>query len=103
MANEKKYIPIGQRLKAIRTTLYANESIKDYAEMLEVKYTRYLNWESGLNRPLPNEAESICEKTGVDMDFIYRGRLWALPQNISKALSSSPLLNATNISKDMPD
>lgn len=103
MANEKKYVKIGMRLKALRTTFYPNESIKSYAAMLGFSYTRYLNWESGLNRPLPDEAEIFCDKLGVDMDFIYRGREAALPQNTVKALSLNPLLNATKTSIDIDE
>jgi transcriptional regulator with XRE-family HTH domain len=99
MKNEKKYTEIGLRLKALRTTFYPDESIKDYASMMGFSYTRYLNWESGLNRPLPDEAEVFCDKLGVDMDFIYRGREAALPQNTVKALSLNPLLRASKTSK----
>jgi transcriptional regulator with XRE-family HTH domain len=103
MANEKKYVQIGVRLKALRTTFYPSESIKEYAAMMGFAYTRYLNWESGLNRPLPDEAEIFCDKLGVDMDFIYRGREAALPQNTVKALSLNPLLSATSTSSEMDD
>ncbi|MEM9523919.1 MAG: helix-turn-helix transcriptional regulator [Pseudomonadota bacterium] len=103
MKTAKKYVAIGQRLKALRLALYPDDTITDYAAMMGVNYTRYLNWESGLNRPQPDEAEIFCDKLGVNMDFIYRGIEAALPQSTVKALSGSPLLKASNMSRDTPD
>ena len=103
MAAEKKYVEIGARLRALRMALHSDMSITDYTKMMEVNYTRYLNWESGLNRPQPNEAVVFCEKLGATLDFIYRGIETALAQSTAKALAERPELKAHNKSKDSPD
>lgn len=100
MTQIKKYTEIGRRLKAIRLALHPDDTITDYTAMLGVAYTRYLNWESGLNRPQPQEAELFCNKLGVNMDFIYRGIEAALPHNVRIALSSNPLDKATSSSNE---
>jgi len=103
MANQKKYTDIGTRLKALRLAKYPDMKLKDYAALMGVGYTRYINWESGLNRPQPNEAEVFCDKLGATLDFIYRGIEAALPQNTLKDLSESPLLKAQRMSSETPD
>lgn len=103
MPAEKKYEEIGARLKALRLALHDDMSITAYAKFLEVGYTQYLNWESGLNRPLPDEGVRLCQKLGVTMDFIYRGIEAALPQNTLKSLSERSLLRAQSTSTDNPD
>ena len=103
MTSDKKYIEIGKRLEALRLAKHPDLTIKAFSEMLGVKYTQYLNWESGLNRPLPDQVEVFCDKLGATMDFIYRGIEAALPQNTIKALSSRPRDSKKSTSKDKPD
>lgn len=103
MKNEKKYIVIGSRLRDVRLALHPEMKISKYAEMLKVNYTQYLNWESGLNRLQPHQAEVLCDKLGLTMDFIYRGIEAALPQSTAKALSSIPRESAQTISKESSD
>ena len=100
MDNEKKYADIGARFIDIRLALHPEMSIKDYASFIGVNYTAYLNWESGLNRPQPHQAEDMCDKLGLTMDFIYRGIAAALPQNTAKALSSRQRDKAQTRSND---
>lgn len=101
--NEEKYPywKIGRRLQALRET--TGMSKKDFAAFCGYNYTRYINWESGHRRMLPDEAEVLCIKFGVTLDFIYRGIEAQLPQSLVIALSSKPRDSAINISKEMPD
>ena len=99
----KKYEAIGERLRRARLALRPSLSVKEYTKFLGLGYTQYINWESGLNRPLPHQAEKLCDKLGLDMDFIYRGREAALPENITRALAGIPLDNANSKSNDTPD
>ena len=103
MTSDKKYTIIGERIKALREAKFADTSITDFAKIIGVKYTRYLNWESGLNRPLPDEAAVLCDKLGSTMDFIYRGKEDALPQSTIKALSERSRLSAQSTSTASPD
>lgn len=91
---------IGYRLEALRET--TGLSKKDYAALLGVNYTRYINWESGHRRLLPDEAIVFCEKFGVTLDFIYRGIEAQLPHSLMMALSSSPRVTATKASNEAP-
>lgn len=101
--NEEKYPywRIGQRLQALRETTGMSKT--DFAAFCGYNYTRYINWESGHRRMLPDEAEVLCVKFGVTLDFIYRGIEAQLPQSLAKAMSSKPRETATSISKEMPD
>lgn len=92
---------IGARLKALRET--TNMNAKQYTDFLDIKYTRYINWESGHRRLLPDEAVVFCEKFGVTLDFIYRGIEAQLPHNLMIALSSRPLDKETNTSSAIED
>lgn len=101
--NEEKYPywRIGQRLQALRETTGMSKT--DFAAFCGYNYTRYINWESGHRRMLPDEAEVLCIKFGVTLDFIYRGIEAQLPQSLVMALSSKPRESATKISKETPD
>lgn len=90
------YRDIGERLHAIRIT--TGMSKKEFAEFYGFNYTRYINWESGHRRMLPDEAIVLCEGLNVTLDFIYRGKEAQLPQNVVMALRSIPFVNATSSS-----
>lgn len=95
------YRSIGLRLQALRETTGMTKT--DYAAFCGYNYTRYINWESGHRRMLPDDAEVLCNKFGVSLDFIYRGIEAALPQSLVIAMSSKLRDNATKTSKDRPD
>lgn len=95
------YWRIGRRLQALRETTGMSKT--EFAAFCGFNYTRYINWESGHRRMLPDDAEVLCIKFGVTLDFIYRGIEAQLPQSLAKALSSSPRTNATRMSSDTSD
>jgi transcriptional regulator with XRE-family HTH domain len=95
------YWRIGRRLAALRETTKMSKT--DFAAFCDFNYTRYINWESGHRRMLPDDAEVLCDKFGVTLDFIYRGIEAQLPQSLAIALSSNPRVKATNISSETPD
>lgn len=103
MENEDKYphLEIGNRLKAIRNS--TGLKVKDYVSLLDIQYTRYINWETGARRIMPDDAAFFCDKFEVTMDFIYRGKLQALPESILKALLSIPTESAQSKSTESPD
>jgi len=96
-----RYAVIGERLWALRNTTGMSKT--EFAAVCGYNYTRYLNWESGHRRMLPDEAEVLCNKFGVTLDFIYRGIEAQLPQSLIIALSSSPRERATIKSNDKPE
>ena len=101
--NSKKYTSIGNRLKAVRLAFFPDTTISRYADLMGFNYTRYLNWESGLNRPQPDEAVIFCDKFGITLDFIYLGREFALSQSALMVLSGIPAHKNQSISNDNPD
>lgn len=103
MPEERKYKDVGARLKQIRQAKYPNMSISDFAAMIGVGYNRYINWETGVSRPLPEQSVELCDKLGLTMDFIYRGVEAALPQNTLKELAERSRLSDQSKSKGKPD
>lgn len=76
---------IGQRLAAIRQ---AESSLnqKEWAEKHGFSVTQYNNWEKGVRRITVDEAERLCDLYGLKLDFIYRGNISGLPENIKNLL-----------------
>ncbi|WP_146589934.1 helix-turn-helix domain-containing protein [Puniceibacterium confluentis] len=100
-ADKFPFRSIGARIKAVRETTAM--SATDFAAVCGFNYTRYINWETGHRRIMPDEATVLCEKFGLTLDFIYRGIEAQLPQSLLIALSSSPRQSAAKISKEIPD
>lgn len=95
------YWRIGARICALRETTGMSKT--DFAAFCGYNYTRYINWESGHRRMLPDEAIVLCDKFGVTLDFIYRGIEAQLPHSLAIALSSRPRASASKISSDTPE
>lgn len=93
--------PIGRRLEALRGTTGMNA--REFADFMGLNYTRYINWESGYRRLLPDDAIQFCERFGVTLDFIYRGIEAQLPHSLVIELSSRLRQSAHKMSKDTPD
>lgn len=79
------YAEIGKRLRVVRTTL-SDQSQKEWATANGFNVTQYNNWERG-NRRIPIEAAiKLCERYGLSLDAIFRGRLDAVPDHLRKVL-----------------
>lgn len=76
---------IGRRLAAIRQA-ESSMNQREWAEKHGFGITQYNNWEKGVRRISMDEAERLCELYGLSLDFIYRGRLNGLPENIRNSL-----------------
>lgn len=83
--NPPQYRPIGVRLEAIRQA-ESNMSQKEWAEKHGFGVTQYNNWEKGVRRINVDEAERLCSLYEVSLDFIYRGKLSGVSENIKKLL-----------------
>lgn len=79
------FIEIGQRLEAVRKA-ESTLNQREWAEKHGFGVTQYNNWEKGVRRINVDEAEKLCALYGLSLDFIYRGRLSGLPENIKNAL-----------------
>lgn len=80
-----EYAEIGARLAAIRAA-FSDLSQKAWAERNGFEATQWNNWERGTSRIPVENAERLCERYGLTLDFIYRGRRDGLAETASKAL-----------------
>jgi transcriptional regulator with XRE-family HTH domain len=72
---------IGSRLQSIRKGL-SSLSQRDWAEKNGFNATQYNNWEKGSRRIPLDAAERLCDRYGLTLDSIYRGRLDGVSQEI---------------------
>ena len=79
------YIDIGTRLTAIRNA-ESDLGQGEWAVRHGFSKTQYNNWENGVRRITVDEAERLCTLYGLSLDFIYRGNLSGVPENIKKRL-----------------
>lgn len=85
MNDKPEFYEIGERLARIRWA-FSDQSQKEWAKKNRFNPTQYNNWERG-NRRIPVEkAMDLCERYGVTLDFVYRGRSDGLPDNLRKSL-----------------
>lgn len=94
-------LEVGSRLRAVRKALDWKQY--EFAEAAGIGKTTYNNWEKGVQFPSVDQAALLCERHGLTMDFIYLGKLDALPTSLSKALSSKPIESAASKSTDTPE
>lgn len=92
---------IGTRLGAAREALGWTQ--KDFAEAVELSPQAWNNWEKGRQLIPPESALRFCERFGLTMDFIYAGKLDALPTNLSKEIASKLRERAHNTSSGIAD
>lgn len=79
------YIEIGQRLEAIRIA-FSDLNQKEWAEKHRFGTSTYNNWVTGIRRIPVESAERLCDLYGVDLDFVYRGKLDGLSDSARKVL-----------------
>jgi transcriptional regulator with XRE-family HTH domain len=92
---------LGRRLQAIREELNFGQA--QMAEWLGVGRTRYVNWEREENRPAEEKMVWLCEQTGITLDYIYRGKLDALPMALGIRLRARELgQSPEQASSDLP-
>ena len=76
------YAEIGKRLLLLRTGL-GDLSQKSWAEKHGFNATQYNNWEKGVRRIPVDAADVLCDRYGLTLDAIYRGRMLGLPDTLS--------------------
>lgn len=82
---EQPFQAIGRRLAAIRQA-ESSMNQREWAEKHGFSVTQYNNWEKGVRRITVDEAERLCDLYGLKLDFIYRGNISGLPENIKNLL-----------------
>lgn len=86
MSNEAIYEAIGARLISLREG-YSELSQKEWASKNGFNVSQYGSWERGTRRIPVEAAERLCDRYGLTLDFIYRGRLEGLSETARKILS----------------
>jgi transcriptional regulator with XRE-family HTH domain len=78
---------VGHRLEALRLALEMQRN--EFAESFGLDPSSYTKTADG-NKTLRSEAGfAISERWGVSMDYIYRGRLSDLPENLREKVLSN--------------
>lgn len=82
---ETEFAEIGARLERLRTGL-SDLSQKAWAQKHGFPPARWNNWERGIRRIPVDDAEKLCDRYGLTLDALYRGRLDGLPESLRKVL-----------------
>lgn len=85
MSPDAPYRETAIRLAAIRRA-ESSFNQKEWAEKHGFGVTQYNNWENGIRRITVDEALRLCSLYSVTLDFIYRGKLSGVPENIKNLL-----------------
>jgi hypothetical protein len=81
------YAAIGARLLSLRVWAQGREkSQRAWAEKHFFNPTQYNNWEKGARRIPVEHAETLCDRYGLTLDWIYRGRSDALSGSLRNVL-----------------
>ena len=80
-----EYPEIGLRLKTLRHAM-SDLSQSAWATKHNFGVTQYNNWEQGVRRVPLEAAERLCERYGLTLDWVYRGRSDGLSDNLRKVL-----------------
>jgi transcriptional regulator with XRE-family HTH domain len=77
---------IGRRLKAARAVVYPSAAA--CARALQVPKNTWQNYESAVRYPDPFHLVRFCDATGFTMDFIYRGHLRGIAEDVQIRLAA---------------
>jgi transcriptional regulator with XRE-family HTH domain len=82
---ETEFAEIGARLEALRVGMGIRTQA-EWAERDGFNVTQLNNWIKGVRRIPVEHAETLCNRYGVTLDWVYRGRLDGLSENARKVL-----------------
>jgi transcriptional regulator with XRE-family HTH domain len=77
---------IGERLKLARHLL--GKSQKDFATDAGIAGNTYNQYETGTNTPSLEEAQKLCDRWALTLDWIYRGDTRGLGPDLSAAIEA---------------
>jgi hypothetical protein len=73
-------INLSNRLRAVQDEPGLNDT--EMGEMIGIGRTRWGNWTRYENKPSEEGVIQLCEKTGVGMEWLYRGRAGDMPMRL---------------------
>ena len=79
------YADIGKRLEALRVG-FSDLTQKAWAEKHGFNPTQYNNWAKGSRRIPVEAAEKLCDRYGLTLDAIYRGKVDGVSETARKIL-----------------
>ena len=79
------FLEIGQRLRKLGEAM-SDLNQKESVETHGFHQPQYNNWERGIRRISIDEAIGLCDRYGLTLDFIYRGRADGLPETPKRVL-----------------
>lgn len=88
MYSEFSLQAVGQRLEKLRGAL-GFDAQSGMAKFIGVPTNTYNNWVNSVSLIRPQDAIVLCAKTGVTLDWIYRGDPSGLPMKFA-TLSDDP-------------
>jgi transcriptional regulator with XRE-family HTH domain len=78
---------IGERIRDLRMAMgYTNASL--FAKWVGWTPQQLSNYERGTKRPEVTMATTLCIKTGVTLDWIFRGERSGLPLHVAELISN---------------
>lgn len=77
---------ISRRLKAARSIVF--DSSDACAKAMGIPKNTWRGWEKGEKYPDPFQCVRFCDATGFTMDFIYRGRLRGIEEDVQIRLAA---------------
>jgi DNA-binding XRE family transcriptional regulator len=80
-------IAVGRRLLEIRLA-WGYPNARDWSRFTGINHTTWKNWEVGDRLPSLQEALALCAKTGVSLDWIYRGLEHTNPLHVMQRLQA---------------
>jgi hypothetical protein len=77
---------VGRRLRAARSILYASSDA--CARDFQIPVNTWRNYETGERYPDPWHLNRFCDETGFTTDFIYRGRMRGIKEDVQIRLAA---------------
>lgn len=93
---------VGMRLRWLIEE-YLKIEHQSFAQSIGVKKSTVSNWINGPGQLTLSGAHRICDVYGTSLDFLFRGNVDALSQQMRTAWLSRPRVNNSSKSKDSPE
>ena len=77
---------IGERLRLTREVLRLTQI--EFSRRANINAGAYNQYEQGKKRPSVATAIALCETYHLDLDWIFRGHLGALPYDMAEAIKA---------------
>ena len=87
VTNAEHLASVAQNLERAMEALGLTKS--ELARSMDITLQKLGNWMRGDNYPDPYKLTLFCERFGVTMDFIYRGKISGLQKDVADGLAKA--------------